>query len=957
MGNRLMSGLKRNKFIFAALIVFLAALIAIRLQTDNNNSKLPGGRLRGVQALAFSPADNVPCPDTDSKAKVDTVWYAAFGTRDDATARASSGLDTSTELTDAYESAKLTIAAIVKGIACNEDSLVRSAAESWDNATTSRSLWDSPYSGLVFQTWLYNKTASGPCSGGVPSGNVCTASGDAYNTSNSVICDACSSTIVWVASIILRYVAEISPGSRVAWQTAFVTRWKDIVLQHNQYFIMDASWTYGYTAPPTNTCNGPNSIAVYGTSVVGKEQLFARAAANNWGTGSDFKPSCNAIKDSDLNQAATAAEYLRGNIADAALLPYSGTGITQSTAQMKSFISVVKNNINTKTTYPVLTNFQGTSVNGAVYQPNAYARLTFEGDRSGDVSEAFPPATCVGTYGTVNVTYASGSQDITVANTAGVVLYQRIFATGVDDGTNSQRAVYVSQIVNSTTLRISETTDRGVTITPWLASFDGTRSTTFSVRSWVIASGVGDDVSHHSSSWFYNMLSFRGTNSITGVTDPITDIYMLRSANQVAYGASNKSDTFPRFTNFIDGSNGWYRSGYGPGSIDGYGPWENGSYAGIHGLFWYGLYNNDVYILAARWKVIFQAVSPSADYNWRVDNLSPGGGKWGGCVRSSATHSTSMSRPDNIILFASQIPGPANFGVEGASPTTTTTIAATTTTTTIPAAGNDTCVNTCLFAANANPFAIASGDNNAFSMGFQFTVSVNGYLNAIRFYRHSGDLSTRTVNLLDTSGTILATATSSNLKPGWREVVITNTAVSTGQTYFVTVSSGTNASYAYTYSVFASAVTSGNVTAPADNSSAGTVRNGLYGNLNAKPTSSFNATSYSVDLSYVAGAVPPVTTTTIAGNRIITLIAFNDANSNGVQGLTETFLRRTRYQLLLSGLVVQEGSMNSATELSLPVSSLYVIRFYPPLRATTSLSVSIPNSGNSTISVGGCCVR
>ncbi|MBI2446113.1 carboxypeptidase regulatory-like domain-containing protein [Candidatus Micrarchaeota archaeon] len=102
---------------------------------------------------------------------------------------------------------------------------------------------------------------------------------------------------------------------------------------------------------------------------------------------------------------------------------------------------------------------------------------------------------------------------------------------------------------------------------------------------------AGWDVSHGRR--FVNVFeSLHANRNATGQTFPDA-ADMKRLANQFAYGAFNKDFDKPRFSNFMDGSDGWYRVGYhGPGY--GYAPGALSKDALEGGYGTWSQYNPDV---------------------------------------------------------------------------------------------------------------------------------------------------------------------------------------------------------------------------------------------------------------------------------------------------------------------------------------------------------------------------
>ena len=84
---------------------------------------------------------------------------------------------------------------------------------------------------------------------------------------------------------------------------------------------------------------------------------------------------------------------------------------------------------------------------------------------------------------------------------------------------------------------------------------------------------VGWDISH--ARRFVDVFDTLYDNrAVTGQTFP-DDVVMKGLADQLAYGVFNRDFDRPLFTNFMDGTNGWYRVGYAMRKDFGYAPFMN----------------------------------------------------------------------------------------------------------------------------------------------------------------------------------------------------------------------------------------------------------------------------------------------------------------------------------------------------------------------------------------------
>ncbi|MHC4443314.1 MAG: hypothetical protein ACYTF1_01955 [Planctomycetota bacterium] len=91
---------------------------------------------------------------------------------------------------------------------------------------------------------------------------------------------------------------------------------------------------------------------------------------------------------------------------------------------------------------------------------------------------------------------------------------------------------------------------------------------------------------------------------ITGQTFPDSTV-MKGLANQFAYGAFNKDLNYPKFSNYMDGTNGWYRVGYNNDPGYGYPPYQLSRMALTGGYGFGAVFNPDVDTIMDRlWGVV-----------------------------------------------------------------------------------------------------------------------------------------------------------------------------------------------------------------------------------------------------------------------------------------------------------------------------------------------------------------
>lgn len=165
-----------------------------------------------------------------------------------------------------------------------------------------------------------------------------------------------------------------------------------------------------------------------------------------------------------------------------------------------------------------------------------------------------------------------------------------------------------------------------------------------------------------------------------------------------------------------------------------------------------------------------------------------------------------------------------------------------------------------LFSSSAVPGTITVNDSSAVELGVKFQATSAGKVVGVRFYKGPQNTGTHVGNLWNGSGGLLASATFSNeTATGWQAAFFSSPVlVTVGATYVV--SYHTSGHYSADSNYFASAITSGPLTALSNGASGG---NGVYayGSSSVFPTGSFNAGNYWVDLVFAAagtvGSQPP----------------------------------------------------------------------------------------------------
>jgi len=148
------------------------------------------------------------------------------------------------------------------------------------------------------------------------------------------------------------------------------------------------------------------------------------------------------------------------------------------------------------------------------------------------------------------------------------------------------------------------------------------------------------------------------------------------------------------------------------------------------------------------------------------------------------------------------------------------------------------------WSATNTPAYVVEHDGAAVELGLRFSSSAAGSVAALRFLKASGDTAVHTLSLWTSTGALLARATTSGeTDAGWQQVRLAEPVpIEPGQTYVVSYHSETG-TYAAVNAFFANcAVTSGPLTAPADD-------NGVYVyGATAFPAQTYEGCNYFADV-------------------------------------------------------------------------------------------------------------
>jgi len=147
-------------------------------------------------------------------------------------------------------------------------------------------------------------------------------------------------------------------------------------------------------------------------------------------------------------------------------------------------------------------------------------------------------------------------------------------------------------------------------------------------------------------------------------------------------------------------------------------------------------------------------------------------------------------------------------------------------------------------------------ESTGIELGFKFRSNIDGYISGIRFFKTSNMGGTHVASLWNNQGQRITQATfGTETATGWQEVNFTPVAITANTIYTASVFMA-NGQYNASGNGFANDITNENLTAPRNGTAYDALGNGSQGVFNASgsslyPTSSFNATNYWIDVSFV----------------------------------------------------------------------------------------------------------
>ena len=119
---------------------------------------------------------------------------------------------------------------------------------------------------------------------------------------------------------------------------------------------------------------------------------------------------------------------------------------------------------------------------------------------------------------------------------------------------------------------------------------------------------AGWDISH-ARRLVHVLETLHNNRKVTGQSFPTRED-LIRFANQLLYGVFNRDFKKPLFTNFMDGTNGWYRVNYAGRKNFGYGPYHLSNSVATGGYGLWAKYNPDIKrVTDALWDMLRQVAA------------------------------------------------------------------------------------------------------------------------------------------------------------------------------------------------------------------------------------------------------------------------------------------------------------------------------------------------------------
>jgi methionine-rich copper-binding protein CopC len=199
-----------------------------------------------------------------------------------------------------------------------------------------------------------------------------------------------------------------------------------------------------------------------------------------------------------------------------------------------------------------------------------------------------------------------------------------------------------------------------------------------------------------------------------------------------------------------------------------------------------------------------------------------------------------------------------------------------------------------IWSGSAVPNIAADTDSGGIEVGVKFRTTKAGSITGIRFYKGSSNTGTHVGSLWTTSGTKLASVTfSGESASGWQQANFNTPVPVSANTTYVASYYAPNGHYSTSDSYFTSAITSGPLTALANNTDG---PNGVYSyGASGFPSLGYQSTNYWVDVVFDDGGTsdttpPTITSRTPASNasNVATNTSVSATFSEPVQASTTT---------------------------------------------------------------------
>jgi hypothetical protein len=247
-----------------------------------------------------------------------------------------------------------------------------------------------------------------------------------------------------------------------------------------------------------------------------------------------------------------------------------------------------------------------------------------------------------------------------------------------------------------------------------------------------------------------------------------------------------------------------------------------------------------------------------------------------------------------------------------------------------------------LFGSFAVPDNQTQQDFNSVELGVRFSTSTAGTVTGVRFWKGSINIGTHTAHLWTSGGQLLASATFVNeTASGWQEVLFPQPVQITAGTTYV-ASYHNNQCYSEADGYFATPLTNGSLTAPAN---AGVY---AYNSSVVFPSNVFSAANYWVDVLFVAAQGPPappvISSPLTASGTVGVTFSYQITASNNPTSFNATGLPAGLSVNTTTGLI--SGTPTTAGSFSVTISATNAAG-----TGSATLALSIAASGSTTVSL------